>query len=582
MRRNHRRPLSSQIRLLAIFIVTISTAIFGVLIYFQIYRGEHFSQTSQRNCLRHKTVDSLRGAILDRHGKALATNRPVTALVWHGTGNKQFNESQTALVERLHAVLTVPLPETETLLSIENRGEEYILCPDLSFEQLCCVMEQCPQGPNLLVKAASMRFYPYDMLACHIIGYFRGTSLSQGTFGLERMYEEQLRGEPGELTVIVNAVGRSLEAQHIREARDGNTLQTTLDFEIQSIAESIFSEEQIGALIAMDPHDGDLLAVVSRPAFNPNMFVGPVDHETWKRCVEQKPFINRAFSACYPPASLFKLIVTAAALEEGIVTPYSCWNCTGSITLGNAEFHCNRDRVGHGHIIFEEAIAQSCNIPFYDIGKHIQIDRIAHYAKKFGLGTFTGVSLPEKAGFMPTASWKKQQLHESWRKGETLQVCIGQSYTTVTPLQIARMIGGIFTGKLVTPRILTNEPITKQDVGVSARTRHFIQDAMKSVILHGSGKILCSLQDMDIYGKTGTAQTHHRSKHGWGDAYLPHGWFACYAQHKDHPPIVLVIMVEHAGSSSVSTKLAKQFLASYRHVLEKPSSSETILTPEKT
>ncbi len=485
-------------------------------------------------------------------------------------------------IERLRTILgTNSIPE-EALLIFEKRGEECIICADLPFEQLSCIMEQCSLSNNLAIKTDSMRFYPYATLGCHVIGYFRGApagqgTFGQGTFGLERMYEEQLRGEPGEFAVVVNANGQSLESRNVKEARDGSVLETTLDFDMQSIAEELFSENQIGALIAMDPRNGSLLAVVSRPEFDPNMFVGPVDDATWKRCIETKPFVNRAFSACYPPASLFKLVTTTAALEEGIATPQSCWCCTGSIMLGNSEFHCNKDKIGHGTLNFEEAIAQSCNIAFYDIGKRINIDRLAHYAQLYGLGAPTGISLPERSGLIPTSSWKKRTLHEPWWQGETVQVCIGQTYVMVTPLQVARMVGSIFTGSLVTPRILAHEPMTKTELPFAVSTRKFIQKAMKSAIAHGTGRTLCNLKNMEIYGKTGTAQTNNRSKHELGGEFLPHGWFAVYAQYKNYDPIVLVIMVEHAGSSSVATAMAKKFFIKYCQLLDGPVAPEPIL-----
>lgn len=582
MKRYNSRQLSRQLRILSIAIILVCGAIFGVLVYFQIYRGADFNRTSEKNCLRRKTVTSIRGAILDRHGKALATNRPVTALVWQGSGKRRFNENQIATIKRLQTILGNDAPDEETLLTFEKQGQECIICADLPFERLSCIMEQCSGSENLVVKTASMRFYPYGTIGCHVIGYFRGMSANQGTLGLERMYEEQLRGEPGECAVVVNAIGQNLELRNIKEARDGSELQTTLDFDIQSIAEGIFTEEQVGALVAMDPRDGSILAVVSRPAFDPNIFVGPVDATTWKKCMETKPFINRAFCASYPPASLFKLVTSTAALEEGIATPQSHWHCTGSIMFGNYEYHCNKDKIGHGNISFEEAIAQSCNIAFYDIGKRINIDRLAHYAHLYGLGSPTGVSLPEKSGLIPTSAWKKKYLHEPWWQGETLQVCIGQTYVMVTPLQIARMISSIFTGTLVTPRILAQEPIIQRDLAISIETRKFIQKAMKSAIVHGTGKILNQIKDIKFYGKTGTAQTHHRSKHKLGGKFLPHGWFACHAQYKDYEPIVLVIMVEHAGSSSVCATMAKNFFVKYCKIMDgEPLTSEAATPKQK-
>ena len=568
-------PISSithRLRYVKIFLFVACCIIALTLLRFQLFEGELFVRHSRRNCLRHEKVTSLRGAILDRNGILLATNRPVTELAWHGSGNNKLTQEQLALIDFIKQVVKEDLPQLDVISHCERLGIDCVFVNDLPFDQLCPILERAALSPNIVIKIKSARFYPQGQSACHIVGYFRPTSLHKtGTFGLERLFEEQLRGVPGEREMIVNSVGRNLLTREVRRAEDGEPLRTTLDLSLQRIGESLFEEGQAGALIVMDPFAGDLLAVVSKPSFDPNMFTGLISADLWQTCIEQKPFINRAFSSCYPPASVFKMITAAAGLEKGIVTPnYNCF-CTGDITFGGRSFQCSSYKHGgHGAITsMEEAIAKSCNIPFFEIGKRISIDTLAEYAGKFGLGKPTGIIFPERAGLIPTMAWKKKTYKESWHQGETLMAAIGQTYCLATPLQMIRVIGAICTGFLVRPRILLSESVDQSNLEISTSTRLLLQRAIKRTIKTGTAASLSRLAHMEIYGKTGTAQTSHRSKLELGKQYLPHGWFVCYAQYKENPPILLAVFLENAGSSTVAVQYSKKFLIEYCASLDK-------------
>ncbi len=426
-------------------------------------------------------------------------------------------------------------------------------------------MEHCSQNPNISIQTTPARFYPQATTACHIVGYFRPASTQQSLMGLEKLFEEQLRGVPGQREMIVNSIGHNLLSREIKRAQDGEPLWTTLDLTLQRIGEGLFWEGLSGALIAMNAETGDLLAVVSKPSFDPNMFTGPVTEGLWQNCVKNRPFMNRAFRSCYPPASVFKLVTAAAAIEEKIIKPDSSWFCSGEITLGGRTWRCSHyEHGGHGHIpSIEEALAKSCNIPFFEIGKRIHIDTLARYAHKFGLGEPTGVIFPENAGLIPTVAWKQKTHGEPFWQGETMQAAIGQTFCLATPLQMIRVVGSLCTGFLVRPRILLAESIDRTPLGISPSTRALLQRSMKRTIKQGTGVTLSRLSNIEIYGKTGTAQTSDRSKHDLGHQFLEHGWFVCYVRYKDYSPIILAVFLENVGSSRVATKLTKDFLVQY-------------------
>ncbi|MBN2267186.1 MAG: hypothetical protein JW725_02490 [Candidatus Babeliaceae bacterium] len=568
--------VKNRLRLIGLFIIILCTSIGLALVYFQIYHADTFRKHSRRNFLRYEKITSPRGAILDRHGRLLATNRPVARLVWRGTGKKKLSNDQLELLRSIERVLNISLLGDNDLLEAEGRCKEYTLIEDLSFERLGIIMEQFPACANLAVVTTATRYYPHGTVASHILGYFRDTEHHRaGTLGLEKLFEEQLRGQPGARENMVNSCGKLLISREVEAAQAGRPLQTTIDFDLQLIVERLMDEEQDGAIIVMDPLCGDILAMISRPTFDPNMFIGPISIDTWEQCKRKRPFINRALSS-YPPASLFKLVTMAAGLEENVVFEQgTCWNCTGSIEYGGRIYHCNR-RAGHGTLDPYTALAVSCNIPCYEIGKRLSVDILARYAQQLGLGSPTGILFAEGRGLIPTAAWKRKKFRQSWWKGETMQVAIGQSYTLVTPLQIARMTGAICTGSLVRPRILLEESIDKQPVTLSPRTRKFLMKSMSQMIKRGTGYALSSLTDFELYAKTGTAQTTILNRETQGKKFLPHGWFAGYGSYKNNQPIVLVILIENTGSSRVATALAKKFFTEYKKQAEKKAQKPPI------
>lgn len=557
------QSIARRMKTMALLVIVLCIGLVGALFYFQIFEGDFFEKNSRRNFLRHEIISSLRGPILDRNGQPCATNKPVISLIWKGSCNQHLTPEQETLIDLIAGITKTALPEKKIIQHIENIGGSITLVENLPFETLCQVMERCAIGKNIEVQTTSTRYYPHGHTACHIIGYFRPSlETKQGTMGLERLFEEQLKGTPGELETVVNSLGQHLSSKEIKRAQDGEPLIITLDLTIQRIGESLFQEGQAGALIAMDAEKGDLLAVVSKPSFDPNIFTAPVSPETWKKCIEQKPFVNRALTSCYPPASVFKLITATAILETGLIPRETSWFCSGEITYGGRSFRCaHYEHGGHGHIAsLEDALALSCNIPFFEMGKRLSIDTLARFAHVFGLGEATGIIFPEKTGLIPTTAWKMKTLKEPWWQGETMLAAIGQTYCLATPLQMARVVGSICTGKLVRPRILLAESIDTKPLSIAPSTRALLQRSMRFAVKQGTASALNRLANLEIYGKTGTAQTSNRAKLDQGKEFLPHGWFVCYVKYKDHPALILAVFLENVGSSSVAVKLTKQFL----------------------
>jgi Cell division protein FtsI/penicillin-binding protein 2 len=541
-------------------------AFFGIfcrLSYLQIFQNAALFHLGQKNFLRLEKVLSPRGNIFDINRKLLATNRPITQLFWRGSGNKQLSLPQLKILQALGELFQQNLEQHEDLMKAEKNGRLFLISKDVNFDQLSKILEQFPQHPNLEITTHFKRFYPHAHIASHVLGYLGGINLdSSGKMGLEKLFNDTLKGTPGEIAKTINSVGVHLSQEEIKKALTGQNLHTTIDLDMSLIAEEVFPEGNAGVLLVMEAQTGAINVMLSRPHFDSNVFLDPLETAAWQQLQNEHRFLNRCCSSCYPPASLFKLVTMAAALETKLIDQNTHWFCDGHITYCNRVIQCHNHE-GHGIITPREAVAKSCNIPFYDIAKHIKIDTLAEYAQRLGLGKPTGSAFPERSGLVPTSKWKRETRGEPWWPGETLSAAIGQSVLLVTPLQIACMVGGICEGYRVIPRILINEPVIKDPVAISAGTLDFLKKSMKRVVVDGSGKKLSRLANMEIYAKTGTAQTSDLSKREKGLRFMEHGWLAAHITYKNEPPFVLIILIENAGSSSVSTTVALEFLKRY-------------------
>ena len=538
----------------------------GIIFYLsllQLVQMPFFLKLSQQNFQRQESSAAPRGVITDVHGIPLATNRPVYSLSWQGTGEIILNPEQKKILEDLETLFTF---SSEHVALVEKKGTRLILANDISFDQVSKISELIGKHPNIIIDTSYQRQYPHKNLACHIVGYLGLDSESPGKMGLERICHSSLQGQSGKILNIRNSIGRHIRAHKLSQAYSGRTVQTTLDAELQRLAQELFPKDAQGCFILMD-ESGALEVVLSCPGFDPSIFSKPLGVTQWKQLQEKQGFLNRCFNASYPPASLFKLISLAAALDTNLISPETTWQCIGHITFKGRTYHCNK-RAGHGIISTEYALAHSCNIPFFEIGKKIGIDTLAQYAYRFGLGQKTGIVFPELSGLVPTNAWKQRVKKEPWWQGETLSAVIGQSSLLVTPLQIACMISALCTGQLVRPRIINDEAILSEPLNLKAETLLFLNTCLESVIKKGTGRYLQQLKDFTIRGKTGTAQLLSLSKKSFAKNHLSHGYFAAHFQYKQEKPRTMVILVEHAGSASVAMRTALNFFKRYASLVD--------------
>ena len=554
-----------------LFFCTVSVIILFRLIFLQIIKYEKFSSNGERNFARLKMITAQRGNILDCNQNPLVTNTPVTTVIWQGTGNKKLTEQQSQILYKVAQILQIPICEKNITIA-EKFSKQIILAEHVLPQQLSLIAEQCSDLPNIILETAYERFYPHEKLACHLLGYLSDAHVvMHGKTGLEKIFEDLLKGQPGINLQCINSFGALLNSKHIKDQESGQDLITTIDLQLQQIAEQCMSNQQTGSFILMNPRTGSICALVSLPNFDPTILSKKMSPETWQSLQENRPFVNRAFNASYPPASIFKLVTVAAALEEKIVDADAMFRCQGYLTFKDRKYYCNKHS-GHGVISLKEGLAYSCNIPCFKIAQRIPVDTLASYAFEFGLGKKTDVLFPEQNGLVPNNEWKKAVKGERLWTGETLSLSIGQSFLLVTPIQIACMIGSIFEGYLIRPKILVNQEICKTPISISRKTREFLQEGMKWVITTGTGRSMNKFLNITMFAKTGTAQTINRSNNDDDDnchdsGHLDHASFASYFYTEKSEPLVLVILLEHVGGSRIAISVAKEFFKSYTKLL---------------
>lgn len=550
------------------------------LFYLQVNQGSRFSDLGKKNFLRMEVISPPRGNLTDCNGVLIASNRPVFDLYWDGLGNNNFSEKQIGMISKLSRILNIDFEQDEKIKNIkfaEKTFKRFLIKQDISFDELCQISEQCSEFYNLVITNRFKRIYPYNNLAAHILGYLSKQEQDYTTIGLcgvEKAFQKELKGEVGYVVNIINSKGRKLEQKDLKDPRAGSDIKLTLDWRLQSIAESLFEQDQSGVFVLMDPTDGAVKVFLSYPTFDPNCFLESISKQDWdEKFSYNKPLLNRITSAGYPPASIFKLVTLAAGLEEGIIEPDTMFDCRGYKEFCSRKYHCIR-KTGHGAISARMALSYSCNIPCFEIALKMKVDQLANYAFKFGLGQPTGFLLPEFPGLVPTYEWKVAVKNEPWWKGETLSAAIGQSYTLVTPLQMVRMIASIYSGYLVKPRILEREKIEKEDLKISRRTLSFLREGMRGAVEFGSAKLLGRIKNFEIYAKTGTAQTSSLATEKLFKRQFEHGWLAVYFSYKGQKPLALVVLVENAQTTQPSKEIVAKFLLAYAKLKETEDNKE--------
>ncbi len=583
----------------ALVVVLIFSVLFIRLWQLQILKGKEYKDLSENNRIRLRKVLPLRGRILDRKGRVLATNRPSFSVTVIPEDVLDIRK----LSKRLSSLLGMDAKAISQKITANGRSpfQPVYIKRDISWEELSRVKALLMDMPGVQVVVEPIRTYPYGELAAHLLGYVGEVDRKElaandgydvgdvvGKTGVEAVWEKYLRGSKGGRQVEVDAFGREVRVLGEVLPIPGWDLYLTIDVELQRKAEELL-RDKVGAIVALDPSSGEILALCSSPSYSPSLFARGISRGRWKRLRDHPlhPLTNRAIQGLYAPGSVFKIVTAAAALQEGRLSPKEKLFCGGSWRLGNRTYRCWREG-GHGELSLHRAIVESCDVYFYQVGHRVGIDALSRYAQTFGFGKRTGISLPdEKGGLVPSRKWKREKLGESWWEGETVTLAIGQGYILVTPLQMARMIAAVANGgDLYVP--LLAQRVKEAEGGREMIYRHQkagrlplrpsvleeIKRALVGVVAEegGTGKA-ARIEGVRVAGKTGTAQVSKMGEKRLKPEELPyelrdHAWFVAYAP-ADDPKIAVAVLVEHGGhGGSAAAPLAREVIKKWLEIVE--------------
>lgn len=591
-----REVMESKKRILMISFVV--GAIFFLLLlrlwHLQILSAEDYRNMSENNRLRFVPVAASRGAIMDREGKVLVSNRPSFSLAVV----PQEVKDKDGLLDSLVRLLGLDRAELEDRWKkVQGRAKYYpvVLASNISRDQVEIIEENRLRLPGVEIEMKPVREYSSNLLAAHLLGYIGEVSEDEmnkkgleeynpgdyiGKNGIERSWEQELHGNDGGRQLEVDARGRVLRTISESYPTVGNSVVLTIDAALQKQTEKAFGD-QAGAAVAMDVNTGEVLAFVSYPSFDPALFSGKLPADIWKSYLDDKrhPLENKSLTGQYPPGSTFKVITALAGLEEGKINENTSVNCTGSYELGGSTFKC-WNKHGHGTTNLKKSLRESCDVFYYQLGERLGVDSIARTAKKFMLGAPMGIGLNnEKPGLIPTADWKLKRFGKRWYHGETLPVAIGQGYVLMTPIQMASMIatvaneGTVYRPYLV-KRIVDTDGKTLKEykpeiigrTGISPENFRLVKQGLFSVVNDPGGTGgAARLYDVRVAGKTGTSQVvkMRDSKRETSYQFRDHALFVAFAPY-DKPEIAIAVIVEHGEhGGSAAGPIAGRMLRAY-------------------
>ncbi len=546
----------------------------------QILQGSEYRKLSEANRLRVITTPAPRGIIFDRSGIPLVRNSPY---YYASLIPDEFDKRK---VDLLSNVLNIPAEEI--LEEINTKGlSPFVpvrIKQGLSFKEVAYIESRRSDFPGLIIEVEVSREYLYGDVGSHLIGYLGKLNPSQskdpalkdvppeafiGQWGAEMLFDKSLRGTLGKRVIEIDALGREIRLLQEKPPIKGKDIILSVDINLQKEAEMAFGEKS-GALVAIKPVTGEILGMLSKPSFDPNLFARGLSYEEWNALTHDKkhPMINRALQSQYPPGSTFKIITAIAALEEGVITPATKVDCRGGITYGRWHFGCWRKH-GHGVISMHRAIVESCDVYFYEAGKRLGIDKIYDYATSLGLGRETGIELGrERRGLIPNTKWKLENKKLPWFLGETFNTAIGQGYVAATPLQLAVITSAIANGgNLYKPTLIKDAPpIILGKAKVRPETLEIIKKGLSGVVNEPSGTgWAAKSQLVSIAGKTGTAQVVaiKRDSQSLPEKFRDHAWFVAFAP-VENPEIALSVFVEHGGhGGGAAAPIAKRAIEGY-------------------
>lgn len=581
--------------LMAMIVAVLITAALR-LYYLQVIKHHDLAELADRNRIRIQRMPALRGLVFDRHLRPLVDTRPSFDAVVVPEDAPNLDVTIVRL-EKL-------LGQTGFSKKIDDADDEgrpdyepVIVAERLEWPQVVALETHQLELPGVSLQVTPRRHYLYDSLAAHLLGYVGEVTVKDlnrlpdyrmgddiGKFGLERSWEGTLRGDSGGQEIEVDSIGRRLRMLREIPERPGNSVVMTIDLDLQRVAEAAIGERS-GALIALDPNTGYILAMASHPAFDPNLFAGGISSSAWRELTTDPshPLENRVTQGIYPPGSTFKVVDSIAGLMDRTLTPSTSYYCPGGIWFGNREYRCWRKQ-GHGNVALHRAIVESCDVFFYDVGQRLGVDRIAAWAHALGLGKKTGIELDnEKAGTIPSTVWKEHRFHERWYPAETLSVAIGQGYVAVTPIQLAELAAEVANGgTLYKPQFVKQidaldgtvvksfPPVVESQTHIDPQMLDEVRSAMADVVNASDGTgHAARIDGIEVAGKTGTAQVVKEAQGArtketaLPDRYRDHGWFMAFAP-VDHPKIAIACIIEHSGhGGSTAGPVVKAVMQKY-------------------
>ena len=550
----------------------------------QVIQSDHYVELAERNRIRSIPIIAPRGRMLDREGRLIVDNYPSFSILLLRDDPKLVERSLPQVSEGLGIPVEDLKQELEQSRS-QPKFQPIIIKPEATHADIAFVESHRADLPVLELLMVHRRRYPIGGFMANAIGYVGEVAPQQleqsegryrpgdivGKSGLEKQYNDLLQGTDGMRRMIVNSMGKPVKTLDNLEAIPGKPIQLTIDYDLQVMAEADMVGKE-GAVVAMDPRNGEILAILSHPSFDPNDFAVRVQSKDWDALNKDPdtPLLNRVIQAQLAPGSVFKIVLATAMLETKTIPETFTIFCPGYADFYGRMFKCHVfGKGGHGQVDFHKAIVQSCDIYFYNVGKRLGIDTIDYYANELGIGHKTGIDLPsEEPGLMPSDDWTQRVFHHKWYPGETISVAIGQGAVTTTPLQLARMIAGVASGGLlVQPHLLKNFPNPHvEHIPISEDSVEKITQAMWGVVNEGGTAAGARLTNIEFCGKSGSAQTigyDTRSRLGKQHQFKDNAWFVGYAPRRN-PEIVVAVLVqggEHGGA--VAGPIARDIVKAY-------------------
>lgn len=574
------------------------STIVGRMFYLEILSNQHYQKLSDKNRIHSRLTIPLRGIITDRSGKILAANHNVYRAVMI----RNEAEDWRASLRQIQELLKFSDEETEILATTITRRPKFMpvsLKENLSWEEVATLDLNLPDISGVLIEEGRNRLYHYPYETAHFLGYVATPSEKDldgdpllempgykiGKLGMEKYFEEKLRGTPGVKQVEMDAYRKIVRELSTSESIPGEELSLNIDIDLQQTLHQRLSQEESGAAIVLDIKSGGVLAYVSTPGFDNNPFVNGIGSKEWKELLDhpRHALINKPISGLYSPGSTFKMAVALAALDRGVIDQHTGVHCCGHVTLGNNKFHCwSWKKGGHGNVDLERAIATSCDIYFYHIASLMGIDPIAAMARRLGMGEITGIEIPgEKAGLIPSKDWKSRVLGKGWTMGETYNASIGQGYVLSTPLQMAVMTARLASGLAVTPRLCkADETPEFASLNLNPKHHQFILNGLNKASNEPGGTSYAHRihqSGFEMAGKTGTTQVKritqrdrelglvNSANRPWH--HREHALFVGYAP-VHNPRFAVCALVEHGASGGrVAAPIGRDILWAAQQII---------------